>query len=117
MRLLSLETLARYTSVARNAPRPTPNSAIHQRGGSPCLQYPHASSRTVGDGICAIRPLAFLNGSWRGARLQRDLATGQSTIAATNEPPNGTKRLLELNLTHDSFHFQIIPGVVPEPGD
>jgi hypothetical protein len=34
----------------------------------------------------------------------------------TTPPGNQIKRLLELNLTNDSFHFQVIPGVVPNRG-
>ena len=30
--------------------------------------------------------------------------------------PTMTKRFLELNLTNDSFDFQVIPGVVPNRG-
>ena len=45
----------------------------------------------------------------------------QAFIASGFEPyidssPDKTKRFLELNLTHDSFNFQVIPGVVPNRG-
>jgi hypothetical protein len=60
-----------------------------------------------------LGPLASLAGSWRG--------TGFNAIwrpdNPESQPLNGTtKRFLELNLTHDSFDFQVIPGVVPNRG-
>jgi hypothetical protein len=59
-----------------------------------------------------LGPLAFLAGSWRGPgfnaiwRPDNDQAPENSAI----------HRFLELNLTNDSFNFQIIPGVVPNRG-
>jgi hypothetical protein len=60
-----------------------------------------------------LGPLASLVGSWRGS--------GFNTIwrpdNPESQPLNGTtRRFLELNLTHDSFNFQVIPGVVPNRG-
>ncbi len=59
-----------------------------------------------------LGPLAFLAGSWRGH--------GFNAIwrPDNNQPPENSaiKRFLELNLTHDGFDFQIIPGVVPNRG-
>lgn len=59
-----------------------------------------------------LGPLAFLAGSWRGPGFN-----------AIWRPDNGEApensmihRFLELNLTHDSFDFQVIPGVVPNRG-
>jgi hypothetical protein len=59
-----------------------------------------------------LGPLAFLVGGWRGP--------GFNAIwrPDNNQPPENSAihRFLELNLTHDSFNFQIIPGVVPNRG-
>jgi len=59
-----------------------------------------------------LGPLAFLAGHWRGP--------GFNAIwrPDNDEPPENstTHRFLELNLTNDSFAFQIIPGVVPNRG-
>src|ERR1700722_14557583 len=59
-----------------------------------------------------LGPLAFLSGSWRGP--------GFNAIwrPDNNQPPENSAihRFLELNLTNDSFNFQIIPGVVPNRG-
>jgi hypothetical protein len=59
-----------------------------------------------------LGPLAFLAGSWRGP--------GFNAIwrPDNNQPPENSAihRFLELNLTHDGFDFQIIPGVVPNRG-
>jgi hypothetical protein len=60
-----------------------------------------------------LGPLASLAGSWRG--------TGFNAIWRPDNPssqPIGgtTRRFLELNLTHDSFDFHVIPGVVPNRG-
>ena len=57
--------------------------------------------------------LAFLNGSWRGPGFN---AIWRPHNQNSDPVGNVTKRFLELNLTDDSFHFQIIPGVVPNRG-
>jgi hypothetical protein len=59
-----------------------------------------------------LGPLAFLAGSWRGPGFNAIWRPDNS------KPPENSmiKRFLELNLTHDSFDFQIIPGVVPNRG-
>ena len=59
-----------------------------------------------------LGPLAFLSGTWAGP--------GFNTIwrPDNTKPPENSPihRFLELNLTNDSFNFQIIPGVVPNRG-
>jgi hypothetical protein len=59
-----------------------------------------------------LGPLAQLVGSWAGK--------GFNAIwrPDNNQPPenSATHRFLELNLTNDSFDFQVIPGVVPNRG-
>ncbi len=59
-----------------------------------------------------LGPLASLAGSWAG--------NGFNAIwrPDNNQPPENSKihRFLELNLTNESFDFQIIPGVVPNRG-
>jgi len=59
-----------------------------------------------------LGPLAFLTGSWRGP--------GFNTIwrPDNSQPPESSTihRFLELNLTNDSFDFQVIPGAVPNRG-
>ncbi len=59
-----------------------------------------------------LGPLAFLAGSWRGPGFNAIWRPDNS------KPPENSPihRFLELNLTHDSFDFQIIPGVVPNRG-
>jgi hypothetical protein len=63
-----------------------------------------------------LGPLAFLQGSWRGPGFNAIWRPDNPQSRPLTNPPNQTKRLLELNLTHDSFHFQVIPGVVPNRG-
>lgn len=63
-----------------------------------------------------LGPLAFLNGSWRGPGFNAIWRPDNPQSRPLTNPPNQTKRLLELNLTNDSFHFQVIPGVVPNRG-
>ena len=63
-----------------------------------------------------LGPLAFLNGSWRGPGFNAIWRPDNPQSRPLTNPPNRTKRLLELNLTNDSFHFQVIPGVVPNRG-
>ena len=60
-----------------------------------------------------LGPLAFLSGSWRGPGFN---AIWRPHNQKSDPVGNATKRFLELNLTHDSFHFQVIPGVVPNRG-
>ncbi len=60
-----------------------------------------------------LGPLASLAGTWTGS--------GFNAIWRPDNPqsqPVGgqTKRFLELNLTNDSFEFDVIPGVVPNRG-
>jgi hypothetical protein len=59
-----------------------------------------------------LGPLAPLACSWQGA--------GFNTIwrPDNTQPPENSqiRRFLELNLTNDSFNFQVIPGVVPNRG-
>jgi len=59
-----------------------------------------------------LGPLASLVGSWTG--------TGFNAIwrPDNTQPPENSAihRFLELNLTNDSFDFQVIPGVVPNRG-
>jgi len=60
-----------------------------------------------------LGPLASLVGTWSG--------NGFNAIWRPDNPqsqPIGgqTKRFLELNLTNDSFEFDVIPGVVPNRG-
>jgi hypothetical protein len=60
-----------------------------------------------------LGPLAFLNGSWRGPGFNAIWRPHNQK----SEPVNvATRRFLELNLTHDGFDFNIIPGVVPNRG-
>src|ERR1700691_6415440 len=60
-----------------------------------------------------LGPLASLAGSWRGDGFNAIWRPDNPD----SEPLNGTtKRFLELNLTHDSFDFHVIPGVVPNRG-
>jgi hypothetical protein len=63
-----------------------------------------------------LGPLAFLVGSWRGPGFNAIWRPDNSQSRPLTTPPNPTKRLLELNLTNDSFNFQVIPGVVPNRG-
>ncbi|HSY24426.1 MAG TPA: heme-binding protein [Polyangiaceae bacterium] len=59
-----------------------------------------------------LGPLAFLAGSWRGPGFNAIWRPDNS-----ESPENSaTHRFLELNLTHDSFDFTVIPGVVPNRG-
>lgn len=63
-----------------------------------------------------LGPLAFLAGSWRGSGFNAIWRPDNPQSRPLTNPPNQTKRLLELNLTNDSFDFHIIPGVVPNRG-
>jgi len=59
-----------------------------------------------------LGPLASLAGTWKGR--------GFNAIwrPDNNQPPENSqiKRFLELNLTSETFEFQVIPGVVPNRG-
>jgi len=59
-----------------------------------------------------LGPLAPLIGSWQG--------TGFNQIwrPDNNQPPENSaiRRFLELNLTNETFQFDVIPGVVPNRG-
>jgi hypothetical protein len=59
-----------------------------------------------------LGPLAFLTGSWRGPGFNAIWRPDNT------QPPESSAihRFLELNLTNDSFNFQVIPGVVPNRG-
>jgi hypothetical protein len=63
-----------------------------------------------------LGPLAFLQGSWRGPGFNAIWRPDNPASRPLTNPPNQTKRFLELNLTHDSFDFHVIPGVVPNRG-
>jgi hypothetical protein len=63
-----------------------------------------------------LGPLAFLAGSWRGPGFNAIWRPDNPSSAPVTTPPDQTKRFLELNLTTDSFDFQVIPGVVPNRG-
>jgi hypothetical protein len=63
-----------------------------------------------------LGPLAFLAGSWRGPGFNAIWRPDNPESAPLTIPADPTKRFLELNLTHDSFDFQVIPGVVPNRG-
>src|SRR6202167_2788065 len=63
-----------------------------------------------------LGPLAFLAGSWRGPGFNAIWRPDNPESLPLTNPPDQTKRFLELNLTHDSFDFHVIPGVVPNRG-
>jgi hypothetical protein len=63
-----------------------------------------------------LGPLAFLAGSWTGPGFNAIWRPDNPESAPLTNPPDQTKRFLELNLTKDSFNFQVIPGVVPNRG-
>jgi hypothetical protein len=63
-----------------------------------------------------LGPLAFLAGSWRGPGFNAIWRPDNPDSRPLTNPANQTKRFLELNLTHDSFDFHVIPGVVPNRG-
>src|SRR6202050_1591782 len=63
-----------------------------------------------------LGPLAFLAGSWRGPGFNAIWRPDNPQSRPQTTPLDQTKRFLELNLTHDSFDFHIIPGVVPNRG-
>jgi hypothetical protein len=90
---------------------PTKDNDRNPRAGVPprFQQGPLSTALLLG-------PLAFLHGSWRGPGFNAIWRPDNPQSLPLTNPPNQTKRLLELNLTNDSFHFQIIPGVVPNRG-
>jgi hypothetical protein len=63
-----------------------------------------------------LGPLAFLAGSWTGPGFNAIWRPDNPESRPLTNPANATKRLLELNLTNDSFDFHVIPGVVPNRG-
>jgi hypothetical protein len=63
-----------------------------------------------------LGPLAFLVGCWRGPGFNAIWRPDNPESLPHTTPPDQTKRFLELNLTNDSFDFQVIPGVVPNRG-
>ena len=70
--------------------------------------------RGAGPGTTALQlgPLAALAGDWQG--------TGFNAIwrPDNDQPPENSaiRRFLELNLTSETFRFEVIPGVVPNRG-
>jgi hypothetical protein len=63
-----------------------------------------------------LGPLAFLVGSWRGPGFNAIWRPDNPQSQPVTVPLDQTRRFLELNLTNDSFNFQVIPGVVPNRG-
>jgi hypothetical protein len=63
-----------------------------------------------------LGPLASLAGCWRGTGFNAIWRPDNPDSQPLLTPPDPTKRFLELNLTNDSFDFQVIPGVVPNRG-
>ncbi len=63
-----------------------------------------------------LGPLASLAGNWRGTGFNAIWRPDNPESEPITNPPDQTKRFLELNLTNDSFDFHIIPGVVPNRG-
>jgi hypothetical protein len=59
-----------------------------------------------------LGPLAPLAGSWKG----RGFNVMWRPDNPQSQPGTATKRFLELNLTSETFDFQVIPGVVPNRG-
>ena len=59
-----------------------------------------------------LGPLAPLAGSWQGKGFN------QIWRPDNNQPPENSaiRRFLELNLTNETFQFDVIPGVVPNRG-
>jgi hypothetical protein len=88
------------------------NDRHHQPGGQVPPRFQQGPLTTA----LQLGPLAFLHGSWRGPGFNAIWRPDNPKSLPVTTPPNPTKRLLELNLTNDSFHFQVIPGVVPNRG-
>jgi hypothetical protein len=63
-----------------------------------------------------LGPLAYLVGSWRGPGFNAIWRPDNPQSRPLTNPASQTKRFLELNLTNDSFDFNVIPGVVPNRG-
>jgi len=63
-----------------------------------------------------LGPLASLPGNWRGTGFNAIWRPDNPESDPLTNPPDQTKRYLELNLTNESFDFHIIPGVVPNRG-
>ncbi len=59
-----------------------------------------------------LGPLAHLAGAWKG----RGFNVMWRPDNPQSQPFSQTKRFLELNLTSESFNFDVIPGVVPNRG-
>ena len=76
---------------------------------------PRFQQGPVTNGI-ELGPLAFLAGSWRGPGFNAIWRPDNPKSLPVTNPPNQTKRFLELNLTNDSFRFSSHPGGGPEPG-
>jgi hypothetical protein len=62
-----------------------------------------------------LGPLAFLAGSWSGPGFNA-IWRPDNHLPPNTLPTGHPNRKLELNLTNDSFDFQIIPGKVPNRG-
>jgi hypothetical protein len=81
------------------------------RNSSPHMGPPRFQPGPVTTAL-QLGALGSLVGSWTG--------TGFNAIwrPDNDQPPenSATHRFLELNLTNDSFNFQVIPGVVPNRG-
>jgi hypothetical protein len=88
------------------------NERHHHAGGQVPPRFQQGPLTTA----LQLGPLAFLHGSWRGPGFNAIWRPDNPQSLPLTTPPNQTKRLLELNLTNDSFHFQVIPGVVPNRG-
>lgn len=66
-----------------------------------------------------LGPLASLPGSWRGDGFNAiwrpdNRFSPENVVTSTHPAP--IRRFLELNLTSESFDFQVIPGAVPNRG-
>jgi hypothetical protein len=85
--------------------------AMASRTGRPHVGPPRFQQGPITTAL-QLGPLASLVGSWTG--------TGFNAIwrPDNNQPPENSAihRFLELNLTNDSFDFQVIPGAVPNRG-
>jgi len=87
---------------AAPAPAPSPKAAIVP----PRFQQGPIST------ALQLGPLASLVGTWAGAGFNAIWRPDNPQ----SQPMSQIKRFLELNLTNDSFEFDVIPGVVPNRG-
>ena len=86
-------------------------------GGSPARPHMSAAGpvRRAADPVTTaaqLGPLAPLAGNWQGSGFN------QIWRPDNTQPPENSaiRRFLELNLTHETFEFDVIPGVVPNRG-